>query len=335
MCGLVLAIIWRHSLTGLIANPFGSLYDGGDQKFEVRAFYSAAEKFRQRNQFHEAIIEIRKQLEKFPNDFHGQMLLAEINAENLQDLQSADIIIQKIISQPGHAPAQIVGALHALADWHMNLAQDPDSSRRVLEKIIERFPDTQFSQMASQRIAHLGSVDSLLANHERPTIALKHFDPYAKLPDTSQKSMGPIEHDPSAEAELCLKQLKKYPLDTEARENLAAIYAHDFQRIDLAASELEQLITRANQRPREVARWLNLLADWQIKVGRDVSAADKTIRRIAELLPKTAYADQANLRLEYVRLQAKGNENREGVKLGSYEKDIGLNHPGPGARPEF
>ena len=332
---LVLALIWTRTIAEMFANPFSGMIDGGDREVEARAYYSRAESLRRRGEFPEAIAEIRLQIEKYPNDFRGQMLLAEINAENLNDLRSAEIVIQKIVHQTNHVAGQVAGALHALADWHMKLAQDPDSARAVLEQIIARFPDTQFSQMASQRIAHLGSVDSLLASHDRPVIALKHFDPYAGLPKDSQKQADPAERDPAAEAAQYLKHLEKYPLDTEAREKLAAIYAHDFQRIELAVSELEQLITRTNQRPREVARWLNLLADWQIEVGSDIVAAGKTIRRIAELLPKTAYADQANLRLEYVRLQAKGKETREGMKMGSYEKDMGLNHPANRARSEF
>lgn len=325
--GMALAMIWRHNLAGMFANAFGSLYDGGDQQFEARAFYSAAEKFRQRNQFHEAIAEVRKQLERFPNDFHGQMLLAEINAENLQDLQSAEIIVQKVVHQPNHSSGQIAGALHALADWHMKLAQDPDSARLVLEKIIERFPDSQFSQMASQRIAHLGSVDSLLANHERPTIALKHFDPYKNLQKSSAENTTSPERDPESEANACLKTLEQHPFDTEAREKLAMIYANDYQRLDLATEQLEQLIDQPNQRDRQIARWLNLIAELQVKIGNDISAAEKTIRRIQELFPKTAYADQAVMRLAYLPFEAKRNQQSQNVKLGSYEKDLGLKRP--------
>ena len=320
VCGIILAILWRRSIAEIMANPLGSIFDGGKQQQEARPLYSSAEKFRQRNQFREAIAEIRQQLEKFPNDFAGQMLLAEINAENLQDLQSAGIIIQKIVEQPGRTPAQISGALHALADWHMKLAQDPESSRATLEKIIERFPDSSFSQMASQRIAHLGSVDSLLANHERPTIALKHFDPYANL----EKSAEGILVEAEAEAQNCLKQIEQHPLDTEPREKLAKIYANNYHRLDLAEQELEQLIAQPKQPARQVARWLNLLAELQIKIGNDVPAADHTVRRIPELFPGTAYAEQASLRLEYLRLEAKRNETTEDVKLGVYEKDLGL-----------
>lgn len=326
--GLALAIIWRHALADLVSKPFESLYDGGDQKVEARPLYSKAEKLRQRNQFNEAIIEVRSELAKFPDDFAGQMLIADIYAKNSQDLQSAEIVIQKIVHQPQHSPAQITGALHSLADWHMKLAQDPESARLVLETIIERFPDSQFSQTAAQRIAHLGSVDSLLATHERPTLILKHFDPYANLQSKSV-SPEPPPSDAAARAAECFKQLEQHPLDTEAREKLAAIYAHDYQRLDLAADQIEQLVAQPNRRPREVARWLNLLADFQIQIGNDIAAATASVHRIQTLFPTSAYAEQANMRLEYLRSQAKRNEVTQGVQLHSYEKDLGLKKPFP------
>lgn len=321
--GMALALIWRHSLAGLVANPFGSLYDGGDEKFEARAFYSTAEKFRQRNQFSEAIADVRKQLEKFPDDFNGLMLLAQINAENLQDLQSAEIIIRRIVDRPGRSAGQIAGALHALTDWHLKLAQDPDSARLALELIIERCPGSQMAQTAAQRIAHLSSVDSLLESRERPAIALKHFDPYRSLKMESADAEASSQ-DAETRANDCLKKLEQHPFDTEAREKLAMIYAHDYQRLDLAAEQLEQLVSQPNQRPRQVARWLNLLAELQIKIGNDVPAADKTVRRIRDLFPGTAYAEQATIRLEYLRFEAKRNEETQSLKLGSYERDVGL-----------
>ncbi|MEO6035015.1 MAG: outer membrane protein assembly factor BamD, partial [Verrucomicrobiota bacterium] len=310
VCGLALAITWRRSIAEMFANPFNSIFDGGSQEVEAHAFYSRAEKLRQRQQFPEAIAEIRKQLEKFPNDFAGQMMLAEINAEHLQDLQSAEIIIHKLVEQPQHSQGQIAGALHALADWHMKLAQDPDSSRLALEKIIERFPDSNFSQTAAQRIAHLGSVDSLLATHDRPTLVLKHFDPYATLQNPSP-SAAQVLPDAATQAADCLRQLEKHPFDTEAREKLALIYAHEYQRLDLAADELDQLISQPNQPSKQVVRWLNLLADLQIKVGNNISAANETVLRIQELFPGSAYAEQATLRLEYLRSEARRHEKTE------------------------
>ena len=323
--GITLAIIWRHSIANMIARPFGWLFDGGEEEIEAKPFYSRAEGLRRRNLFREAIAEIRKQLEQFPEDFAGQMLLAEINAENLKDLQSADIVVQKILDQSGHTPGQIAGALHALADWHMKLAQDPESSRLALEKIIERFPDSNFSQTASQRIAHLGSVDSLLATHERPTIALKHFEQQDL--QNPQNDAAKSLPDAATRASDCLRQLEKHPLDPEARENLALIYAHEYQRLDLAAGELEQLIAQPNQPSKQIVRWLNLLADLQIKIGNNISAAHQTVLRIRELFPQSASAEQATLRLEYLRSEARRNEKTGDVKMGVYEKDLGLRKP--------
>ena len=324
--GLILAITWSRDVSMLVANPLGNMIDGGSEAAEATPFYSRAQGLRRRNHFQEAIAEIRIQLDKFPDDFAGQMLLAEINAENLQDLQSAAIIVQKVVAQSGHTPGQIAAALHTLADWHMKLAQDPDSARLALEQIVERFPDSGFSQTASQRIAHLGSVDSLLATHDRPTIALKHFDQYAKLENSSGEAGTPLP-DAATRAAECLRQLEKHPLDPEAREKLALIYAHEYQRLDLAADELEQLIAQPNHPARQVVRWLNLLADLQIKIGNDVAAARETVLRIRDLFPQSAAAEQATLRLEYLRSEARRNEKTEDIKLGTYEKDLGLKKP--------
>jgi predicted transcriptional regulator len=114
--------------------------------------------------------------------------------------------------------------------------------------------------------------------------------------------------------------LEQHPFDTEAREKLAMIYANDFHRLDLAAEQLEQLISQPNQCNRQISRWLNRLAELQIKLGNDVSAAEKTIRRIQELLPNTAYAEQAATRLAYLPLEAKRNKETHSIKLDSYKK---------------
>ncbi len=322
--GLLLALIWRRSIAEMIAKPFGSLYDGGDAEIEPKAFYSKAESLRRRGRIRESIDEIRRQLEKFPEDFQGELLLANIDAEDLQDLSSAKNSIQKILNQSGHSPGQIAAALHQLADWQVKLAQDPVAARETLSQIVERFPDTNFAEAAEQRIAHLASVDHMIASHDRPSLAVKQFDSYAHLEnEMALREKSPVD-DVAARAAACLKQLEKFPLDYEAREKLATIYAEDYRRVAMAADELEHLISRANQPPRQVARWLNLLADWQVKIDNDIDAAQGSIARITEMFPNSALADQAQMRSEYVRLQAKKHETGTAVKFGTYEKDIGL-----------
>src|ERR1051325_11655517 len=149
-CGVALAAIWRKNIAGLIANPFASLYDGGDQELEPKPFYAIAISKRKRGKYREAVSLIRAQLERFPNDFEGQFLIAEIQAENLNDVPGAEVTIQRICNQGGHPPKTIAYALTALADWHLKFTVDRDAARQDLEKIIELFPDSEVSVIAAQ-----------------------------------------------------------------------------------------------------------------------------------------------------------------------------------------
>jgi len=55
-----------------------------------------------------------------------------------------------------------------------------------------------------------------------------------------QDHLKPSESDPEQVAAECVKHLEQHPLDTEARERLAVIYADHYKRLDLATGELEQ-----------------------------------------------------------------------------------------------
>src|SRR6266702_2493933 len=154
LCGLVLTAIWRHSIASIVASPFGALYDGGDVEPEPHPAYSVAQSRQKQGKYLEAVAEIRKQLDRFPTDVEGHLLLAQIQAEDLKDLPGAELTIQRFCAQPGHASKNIAYALYSLADWYMKIGQDRESARRALEKIVELFPDSEFGLGAAQRIAH-------------------------------------------------------------------------------------------------------------------------------------------------------------------------------------
>ena len=164
---MVLTVIWRHNIADLIAKPFAALYDGGSQEPIPHPAYSVAQSNQKRGKYLEAVAEIRKQLERFPTDVEGQLLMAQIQAEDLKDMPAAELTIQRFCDQPGHAPQNIAFALYSMADWHLKIAQDREAARRDLEKIIELFPESEFALGAAHRIAHLGSAEMLLAPHER------------------------------------------------------------------------------------------------------------------------------------------------------------------------
>lgn len=326
--GLYLAILWRGSITRVIAKPFGDLYDGGTDEVDPEAYYSVAQAMRRKSDYIGAVAYIRKQLDKFPTDFTGQMLLAEIHAQELNDMPAAEMGIQRFCNQPGHAPRNIAYALNTLADWHLKYSVDPDAAREALQKIMEMLPGTEFSLLAEQRIGHLATREFLTAKHDRPRVALPKGAHNIGLMQSSAH-LAPAATDESKRAEELTAHLVIHPQDTEAREQLAVLYADHYQRLDLATDQLVQLIDQPNQPARNVIRWLNKLADLQVRHGSDYDTVWKTLSVIIERYPNQPAADLARNRLDLLRLELKVKDGTRSVKLGEYEQNIGLKY-GPG-----
>lgn len=322
VCGLILAVLWVPNIAGMVARPISALYDGGQVSSEPRPFYSIASAKRKRGQYHEAIREIQKQLERFPGDFEGQMMVAEIQAENLNDLQGAQISVERICNQPSHPPRNIAFALSSIADWQLKYAQDRDAARQALERIITMFPDSEPAQLAAQRIAHLSSTERLLESHDRARIALPHFAEDVGLKGDNLGLVKP--EDPAAVAAGYVKHLEEYPQDNEIREKLALLYADHYRRLDLAQDQLEQLIAQPNVHTRHVVHWLNLLADVQVKLTDETTAAAQSLQRIVERFPHSAASETAERRLAHLPLELRANKKSQAIALGSYEQDIGL-----------
>src|SRR5436190_15176 len=154
---IILSIVWTPNIGALFAKPLTSMFDGGDEEIEPAPLYSVATNKIRKGEFQAATFEIKEQLMKFPNDFKGQHMLAELQAQHLNDLPGAQVTIERLISQPDHPPQEIAFALNELADWHLKYAQDIEAARATLQKIIDRFPDTETGHHAQQRIAHLGT----------------------------------------------------------------------------------------------------------------------------------------------------------------------------------
>jgi hypothetical protein len=139
-----------------------------------------------------------------------------------------------------------------------------------------------------------------------------------------QPKFAPTEPDAAHAATEYVKHLEQHPFDTEAREKLAIIYASHYSRLDLAADQLEQMISQPAAPAKSVARWLNLLADLQIQGGADYETVKQTVQRIIDRDPSFAAADIARNRLSRLKLEMKSATNRQAVKMGSYEQNIGL-----------
>jgi tetratricopeptide (TPR) repeat protein len=321
--GLVLAIIWRGSITNLIAKPFASLYDGGNEPPDPKPMYSIAMSKRKRGDFLGARDAVREQLRKFPADFEGQMLLAEIEAQDLNDLRAASIVVERFVTQPDHAPTNIAFALNSMADWHLKYTQDCDAAKGCFQRIVELLPGSEWAIRAQQRIAHLGGTDLLLGAEARKPIHLTHIEGDPGL-DGGASIAKPVEEDRGQLAVKFVKHLEEHPHDTEIRERLAEIYGEHFHRLDLATDQLEQMIQFPNQPMRQVVKWLNMMADFQVKYGGTYDAARSALQRILELYPKAGAANLAENRIQLLKLEFKGKEKSQTVTPGSYEDDLGL-----------
>jgi tetratricopeptide (TPR) repeat protein len=314
--------MWTPAVADFIFTPLTSAFTGGSDEPDVKPFYFIATAKRMRGKPEEAIAEINKQLGKFPGDIAGLMLLATIQAEDLHDMPAAEATIAELLAQPEVKPQEVVTALHALADWQLQHGRDPEAARKSLEQIVARFPDTQLSHAAEQRIAKLGDVTATRDFRENAKFEVRVREKNVGLGKTSP--IAPVVFDADEVAAQYVKQLEKFPRDTDTREKLAVLYAEEFKRLDLAADQIEQLTSVPGETPKHVARWLNLLATLYIQVGRDEENARKALRSIVQKFPKSSHAEIAARRLAGLRLELNSSVNKPVKMLGVYDKDLGL-----------
>jgi hypothetical protein len=320
---LTIAVIWAPSLGDMVSRLLSGGMDGGGAELEPQPFYSIAETKRRNGHPQEAIQAVREQLAKFPGDFPGIMLLASIQAEDLNDLPGAQTTLERWMQSSAATPHGIASALTAIADWQLEFAQDLEAACAALERIAQTLPGTPLAHRAAQRLAHLPTLEHLLGSTTAATLDLR---PGEKNVGLRKDYAGPVlpTVDPEILAESLVKQLEKHPADTAAREKLAVLYAEHFHRLDLAVEQLEQLINFPNESPRHVAQWLNLLADLHIRIGHDEAAAEAALRRILEQFSTPALVEPTKARLAALRGELKAGQKPPLKVLGQYEKNIGL-----------
>ena len=331
--GIILSVLWTPAICEIVTRPITSLFDGGMEPQDAKPLYSTAMAKRQRGNYLEATLAIREQLAKFPRDYEGISLLARIQAEDMKDIPSAEMTINRFCADPKSPPKQVAAALTQLADWHLQLAQDTDSARSVLESIIARFPDSDLAVAAGQRIGHLGGAEKiLLGKHDRQAIAVPPGEDNLGLKG-SMEHLVPEAENPGKLAAEYVKHLAEHPHDTDIREKLAVIYADHFHRLDLAVGELAQMINFPNQPPKRVAHWLTVLANLQIRHGADYATVRQTLQKIVDTFPDLPVAQSARSRISLLALEFKARkEETPGVKLGVYEQNIGLKQGSPNQR---
>lgn len=310
--GVIVGILWGRNIGGAIAKPFSSLYDGGDEEPELRPFYAIAEAHRKQGRFDQAIEAIEEQLGRFPEDPQGWLMLAEIRCRNLGDWEGAEAAVLEVSGNASLPVATRAKALQALSDWHLDLGRNLPEAERLLGQIQELFPGTPEAAEAAQRVAHLGDPNWRKERGSPSPIRVKAADPRLGL-RTGPPAPEPVR-DPMIEVERWQRQLAEHPQDTEARESLALLYAEDLGRLDWAVAELEKLVALPSQPPKQVSRWLHLIADIQVRRAGDEAAARATLQRVIRLFPESALAAKAQSRLEYLKLEIRGLQRTQPLR---------------------
>src|ERR1043166_3149867 len=318
---ILFSIMWTESIGSILMGPLLAAFDGGNEENDPTPLYSTAEALRKRGRYRESIYAIQEQLQKFPTDFTGQMMLAEIQAENMNDMEAAETTIHRFCEQPDHSPSNVAFALNTLADWQLKHRQDAEAAEQALEKIVELLPGGEYERGALNRIAHLATTEQLVRAREPAMVKMKQGVEYlSRLNLEEQRDLLPKEKEMKQEAAELVAHLDLHPLDHEARERLAVIYAREYGRVDFAAEQIEQLVALPNESPKHIARWLNLLADLQVEVTGKTELAEATLRRIIELFPNQSQAELARARIDALPLELRRYETTRVVKFGASEK---------------
>jgi tetratricopeptide (TPR) repeat protein len=330
--GLVLAWVWAPVIGSRVGRFFASFYTGDDASPPApEALYSPAIAQRNKGHYQEAVRLIREELVRKPDDFRGRMLLAEIMAENLDDLYEARCIVLNLVQNPKTSPAMAAGALNSLADWHLSLGKDPDSAREVLEQLVTRFPDSPVALQAQQRLAHLTTSEQLMEKDHRKPIKVVVGERNRGLRKINPADLVKTKSPEEAAQEL-VTHLEAHPMDLEAREHLARLYADEFHQMDMAAGQMEQMIACPSASPRQITQWLNELAELHIRAAADPAAAEAALQRIIALYPGSPMAIQAQSRIMTLANEMRMHHDATSVKLGTYEQRLGLKMKPPTRR---
>lgn len=319
---VILSFLWLPSIVSTIVRPLTGAFDGGNEEAEPKPFYFTAEGHRRKGEYDQAIAEVRKQLELFPGDYEGYVKLASIQMEDLKNLSAAQATLNEFLEIPGRAPNEMFGALHLLADWQLQFGRSARAAGETLQRIVHLYPNTPFEHAAKQRLAHLVTADEANRVRHESKFTVEPGRRDIGISNAPAPESAPV--DPGTRATELVKQLQSHPFDTEAREKLAILYAEEFQRVDMAADQLEQLIALPTEPPKHVAHWLNLLATLHIKHAQNLEAAQSALRRIAERFPGGALATMATTRLASLNAELKASQITAPKTLGTYERNMGL-----------
>lgn len=260
----------------------------------------AAIKFGKYAEAEKAVIE---QLERCETDFQGWVMLAELYATHFHDIKEAERTIYGLANDPETTATDVAVAFHKLADWHLKLCDNPFAAKRALEEICKRYPDTHLAKMARLRSNQIPDDFEKLKEQQKPKIV--------RIPVFKESFGGPISPETAAaEADIkqaseaankCVEKLNVDPNDVATREQLAIILTEKLGMLEEAMEQIELMIQMPEQSEKKIAEWLSMMAQWQIKHGRDPDGSRTTLERLVRDYPRSIQAFEAQRQLSLVQ----------------------------------
>jgi len=250
--------------------------------------------------YEEAELEVIHELEQCEDDFEGWMMLAELYAGHFNDLRTAGQTIRELCEQPATTPVQVSIALNRLADWHLKLAHDPVTARKVLEELCARVPGTHLERMAQLRIHQLPATrEEWLAHEQGKALHLP------RVPDDENDAPDRMPREQAvAAANECVEALRRNPDDTAARERFAKLLAEQLDEPTTAIAQMELLLKMPHTSDSQRADWLVTIAGWHARHCHDEQAATLVYERVLRDFPTTPASFSAQCRLNLVRLKS-------------------------------
>jgi hypothetical protein len=238
--------------------------------------------------------ELISQLEKRDDDFQGWLMLAELYARQHKNIEDAARVVLEICQHPNTEPVEISVACHKLADWQMEIGENPEGARAALELLCRKLPGTHFARMAQQRIKQLPRSAADFEESKKPkriqlpTLREEINEPEEKRGNKAQASM---------EANRLVERLTEDPNDMPTREKLASILAVDLGKVDLGIEQLRLLMGIPDTVEEQKAKWLAQIAAWELKLKHNEGGYRVHLKEIIHKFPQTAQAFAAQRRL--------------------------------------
>lgn len=255
--------------------------------------------------YEDAELEVISQLEKKENDFKGWMLLAELYATKYRRLDDAAQVIVDLCNDPTIQEIEISLACHKLADWQLEIGQNPVAARAAIELIIQRLPGTHAAQMAEARLKQMPRTRDDFLDQKKPrAIRLPSLrenaetNPHQNAPDPADKRAATLE------ANRLTARLQDDPNDLNARERLAILLAERLSHVNLGIDQLRLMLKLPEVPPERAGKWLAQIAEWERHLKKNEKAFRSILAEIIRDYPQTSFAMSARRQLELLEQDA-------------------------------